>query len=320
MESGYAAAVAAMMEELAPDAQAAGTKPGTRPRQVNVLVSSMLTSGDIEELKEIILAFGLRPVVVPDISDSLDGHLTDKEFNPLTVGGTPVSEFATLGESIATLVVGSSLDKAADILKNKTNVPDYRFSSLVGIEAVDALIMALIEISGNPVPEHIERHRSQLEDAMVDTHFMLGQLRVAIASDPDHLFSFANFVVSMGGEVVAAVTSANAPVLQDVACDEVKIGDLEDLQQMAQQANAQMIFGNSHCSQIGEKLGLPVVRMGFPLYDIIGGHQRTWIGYRGTRQALFDIANLALDNGVHEIKPYRSIYSQRPEDIIARQH
>jgi nitrogenase molybdenum-iron protein NifN len=34
---------------------------------------------------------GLRPapVVLPDIGDSLDGHLVDAETTPLTLGGTP---------------------------------------------------------------------------------------------------------------------------------------------------------------------------------------------------------------------------------------
>jgi nitrogenase molybdenum-iron protein NifN len=314
MESGYAAAVAAMVDELVPNAESAGTKPGARLRQVNVLVSAMLTPGDIEELKEIIVSFGLRPVVIPDISDSLDGHLTDRYFDPLTVGGTPVSEFVTLGDALATLVIGASLNKAADILKKRTGVPDYRFPSLLGMEAVDQLIMALIDISGNPVPERIERQRAQLEDAMVDTHFMIGQARVAIASDPDLLFSFSTFLASMGAEVVAAVTTANAPQLKEVPSEEVKIGDLEDLEHLASQNRAQLIIGNSHCAQVATRLGTSMVYMGFPLYDVIGGYQKTWVGYRGARLALFDLANLLLASGCHDIKPYRSIYSSRPED------
>jgi nitrogenase molybdenum-iron protein NifN len=314
MESGYAAAVAAMIDELVPAADEAGTKPGKRPRQVNVLVGSMMTPGDVEALKEIIEAFGLRPLMVPDISDSLDGHLTGEDFSPLTVGGTLVSEFATLGDAAATLVVGASLKKAANILKERTGVPDYRFDSLVGLDPTDALILALVEISNTPVPEKIERHRAQLEDAMVDTHFMLGQSRIAIAADPDLLNSFAVFLAGMGAEVVAAVTSANAAVLKHLPVEDVKIGDLEDLELTARERRAQLVIGNSHCAATAERLNIPLMHAGFPLYDLIGGYQRTWIGYRGARQALFDLANLLLQHGTHEIEPYRSIYSTRPED------
>ena len=44
----------------------------------------------------------------------------------------------------------------------------------MGLKNVDAFVAALAEISGQPVPEKIERQRPQLQDAMVDTHFMLG--------------------------------------------------------------------------------------------------------------------------------------------------
>jgi len=318
MESGYAAAVTAMIDELVPKVEEAGTKPGKRPRQVNVLTSSMLTPGDVEALKEIIGSFGLRPMVIPDISDSLDGHLTNDDFNPLTVGGTLVSEFTTLGDAVASISVGASLKKAANLLHERTAVPAYDFETLIGLDATDALIMALTEISGNPVPEKIERHRAQLEDAMVDTHFMIGHARIAIAADPDLLNSFSVFMTGMGAEVVTAITSSAAPILKHIPTEDVKIGDLEDLENIARQRSAQLLIGNSHCAAAAERMNVPLFHAGFPLYDQVGGYQRTWIGYRGARQALFDLANLLLQHGTHEIEAYRSIYSQRPEDMEAR--
>ena len=55
---------------------------GAKPRQVNVLVSSMHSPADIEAIREWIEAFGLRPVVLPDIGDSLDGHMIEAGFPP----------------------------------------------------------------------------------------------------------------------------------------------------------------------------------------------------------------------------------------------
>lgn len=313
MESGFAAAVTAMIKELVPDAETANTKPGSRKKQVNVLVGSFLTPGDIEALKDIIEMFGLRPVVLPDIADSLDGHLGEDDFSPVTVGGTPVSEFATMGDAKATLVVGRSLTQAADVLAKKTGVPDYRFDSLMGLEAVDELIVALNEISGVEVPAKLERQRAQLQDAMLDCHFMTGYTRVAIALDPDLLFSFANLISSMGGEVVATVAPTKAAVLNDVPSAQVKIGDLEDLEIMARENSADLVIGNSHATNSAERLNLPILKTGFPLYDVVGGYQKTWIGYQGTKQTLFELANIFLHNNHHEIKPYRSVLAQKPE-------
>ena len=73
---------------------------------------------------------------------------------------------------------------------------------------------------------------------MVDTHFMLGQTRFAIAADPDQLLAFGRFVVQMGAEVVAAVTPAGGPALESVPTEEVRIGDLEDLEKAARCATS----------------------------------------------------------------------------------
>ncbi|MGR9073831.1 MAG: nitrogenase iron-molybdenum cofactor biosynthesis protein NifN [Gammaproteobacteria bacterium] len=312
VETGYAATVTEIIRELVPDADKAGTKPGSRPRQVNVLCSAMLTPGDVEALADLLERFGLRPVFVPDIAGSLDGSLTEEEFSPVTIGGTPLSEMATLGDSRATLAIGPSMQKAAELLTEKTGVPYYRFDHLYGLAANDALIGALIEISGNDAPERIERQRMQLQDAMLDTHFMLGQLRVAVAADPDQLNAFAHLLAEMGAETVAAVASGNAPSLAAAPVEKVKIGDLEDLEIIARSNKAQLVIGNSHAAATAERLGVPILRAGFPLYDIIGGYQITRIGYRGSRQTLFDLANLVINFAHEEIPVYRSKYAQKP--------
>ncbi len=317
LESGYALAVTAVLETLLPEKS---SSVGKRKKQVNVLAGSFLTPGDVEHIKELIEAFGLRPLVLPDIGDSLDGHLTEMESSPLTVGGTPVSEIGTMGESAATLVLGNSLFDAADFLKAQTGVPDFRFDSLMGLDAVDAFVAALAAISGKPVPEKIERQRAQLQDAMVDSHFMLGFARVAIAADPDLLCGFARLVTEVGCEVVAAVAPSRANILQDVSAAQVGIGDLEDLEITARKNGAQLVISNSHAVETARRLGVPLLRAGFPQYDLLGGYQRLWVGYRGTRQALFDLANMLVEHGHHEPEPYVSIYAQRTGDAAHFPH
>ena len=313
LETGYSAAVEATLKELVPNAEEAGTKPGRRKKQVNVLVSSYLTPGDIEMVKEIIESFDLRPCILPDLSESLDGHLTEENFSPVTIGGTPVSEFETLGDASATIVIGPSLDKAADILRDRTGVDDYRFDHLMGLETMDKFVLALANISNNPVPEKLTRQRAQLQDAMLDTHFMLGMARVAIAGDPDLLNAFSQLVKSMGGDVVAAVAPTRADILADVPAEVVKLGDLEDLEILAQENNAELVIGNSHAAESAQRLGLPLFRAGFPQYDLLGGYQRAWVGYKNTQQTLFDLANLMLTHNQHEVEAYKSVYAQKPE-------
>jgi nitrogenase molybdenum-iron protein NifN len=314
MESGYADAVQAVIETLVPTAAEAGTQPGRRRRQVNVLAGSHLTPGDLEHLKDLIELFGLRPVVLPDLSDSLDGHLPEADYSPLTIGGALVSELPTLGDALATLVIGGSMSLAADALKARTGVPDHRFAHLMGLEAVDALVATLAEIAAVPVPARIERQRAQLQDAMLDSHFMLGMARFAIGADPDLLVGFTQMLAGVGAETVVAVTPINAPALEQAVCTQVKIGDLEDLELGARTQKAEVLITNSHGVHTAKRLGIPLLRAGFPQYDLVGGYSRTWIGYQGTRATLFDLANLLLSLEKGEIHPYRSRLKQWPAD------
>lgn len=306
-EHGYAAAVRAMVVELVPESNCAGDIP----RQVNVLAGSALSVGDVEWLGELIESFGLVPIILPDLSMSLDGHLTDRDYSPVSAGGMPVDKFEELGKSAATLVIGDSLAKAADLLHARTRVPSYHFPHLMGLEANDRFIMTLMAISGASPPRRLERQRSQLQDAMLDAHFTLGQARIAIAGDPDLMIGFSDLLSQMGGEIVAAVAPANAPILTQVAADFVQIGDLEDLENIALQKGAQLIIGNSHAVATAARLGLPLIRAGFPQYDLLGGYGHRWCGYQATRQALFDFSNALTLHREHLIHPYHSIYSQK---------
>ena len=308
LETGFALAVEAIIGALVP----ASPSKLRRPRQVNVLASAMLAPGDVEAIKDWIAAFGLSAIVLPDIADSLDGHMIDAGFSTLSYGGTPPADIARMGESVATLVIGRSLDKAADLLEVKTGVPDYRFESLIGLDDCDAFSKTLSYIAGARIPPRIERQRAQLQDAMVDCQFQFGGARVGIAADPDLLSAIARFLVSMGADVVAAIASARADRLAELPIDSVVIGDLEDLEWLSRENRAELIIANSHGAEIAKRLNTALLRAGFPIYDSYGAHTRALVGYAGTRETLFDIANL-LANQYREIRPYRSRYWEGTE-------
>ncbi len=343
LESGFAATVKAMLAEwvplTAPNHPGASRHPslakegnlqhhlpwisslaageswgGGHPRQINVLCGSSLTPGDLEALRELIERFDLHPVFIPDLADSLDGHLDAEDYQPLTTGGTPLAAFAALGDAAATLVIGASLYPAADLLHERTGTPVHRFPHLFGLDATDRLVMTLAGIAGQAVPARLVRQRAQLQDAMLDTHFLLGRARVAIAAEPDLLHGFSQLLADMGAEIVAAVAPTTAPVLAQLPLAQVHIGDLEDLETLAREREAELIIGNSHALDIAQRLDIPLLRAGYPLHDQFGGYQRAWIGYRGARQALFDLANAVLGHAEHAVAPYHSIYSLKADD------
>lgn len=306
LETGFAAAIEAMIDTLVPASDCAGDLAD----QVNVLVSSHHTPADIEYIKTCIEAFGLKPLVLPDISDSL-GHLVEQDYSPLTLGGTPVSAFDQLGRSAATLAVGRSMSKAGKILRERTNVPLHCFDHLMGLKAMDGFISCLQQLRGRKVPASIDRQRHQLQDAMVDSHFLLGLAKVAIAADPELLIAIAEWLSQMGAEIVGGVTPLANRRLSQLPCPDLRVGDLADLESMAAESGAELLIGNTHLKAAAERLELPLLRAGFPQFDYYGAHRRCWIGYAGSAQTLFDIANLRLHADQNAIPVHHSILSQK---------
>jgi nitrogenase molybdenum-iron protein NifN len=311
VEAGFARAVEALIECLVP----ASGCVGEGASRVNILASAMLTPGDVEALKEWVTAFDMQPVVVPDLGASLDGHLLDEGFSPLTCGGVTRPEIERMGEAVATMVVGPSLDRAADLLKTRTAVPDYRFASLMGVEACDQLTSVLHTLSGRAIPDRILHQRAQLLDAMVDCQFYTAGTSAALAGDPDLLGMLIRFLTGVGVEVPVMVTTAKAPSLADLPTKRIVVGDLDDLEREAGTHSVQLLLANSHAVPIAARLGVPLLRAGFPQHDLMGAHAKTWIGYAGSRQTLFDISNLFLQ--AHRgSQPYTSIYRRTDDDSL----
>ena len=303
LETGFAAAVEAMIRTLVPRRPIARKKP----RQVNVLASSMLTPGDLEDLRLWIESFGLTPIILPDIGASLDGHMIEAGYSTLTYGGVTRAEVESMGESGATLVIGRSMTRAADLLKEQTGIPDWRFDHLIGLPAADAFTEALSTIAGIPVPVKFAKKRDQLTDAMVDCQFQFGGAKVGIAGDADLVGALTDFFVGMGSNVIAAVASARAPRLADLPIENVVIGDLEDFETLVRDNEADLIVASSHGAEISRRTGAALLRAGFPVYDSYGVHAESWIGYGGMRRLIFTAANL-LANHYQELRPYVSRY------------
>ncbi len=280
-QDGWVIAVTAIVDALA-------QPQATVPNRVNVLPGCHLTPGDLAELREIIEAFGLEPVIAPDLSGAMDGHIPD-DFTPTTLGGATVADVRGMGGAIATLAIGAQMRGPAARLREKSGVPYIVFDRLTGLAPCDDLMRVLTELSGRTAPAKLRRQRSQLLDAMLDGHFSFGAKKLAIGAEPDLLFAVASLVAEMGAIVEAAVTTTASPVLEHVPCEEVVIGDLEDLE--ARAAGCDVLLTHSHGRQAAHRLGIPLYRIGLPTFDRLGAAHRVTVGYRGTRDFIFELAN-----------------------------
>ncbi|BDG05804.1 bifunctional nitrogenase iron-molybdenum cofactor biosynthesis protein NifEN [Anaeromyxobacter oryzae] len=293
MQEGYAAAVEAIVSTLA--------EGGERiPDQVNLLPGAHLTPADVEEVKTLVESFGLRVVTIPDVSSALDGHVDDV-VSPLSTGGIPVEELRRAGRSAATIYVGDSLARAARRLEEAFGIPAHGFTSLTGLAEVDHLVAVLQAISGQRAPEALRRWRSRLLDAMVDSHYQLGRKKVVIALEADHLKGLARFLAGLGCELTTLLSATRTRGLDALPCADVRVGDLEDLEDAAR--GADLLVANSNGRQAAAKAGVKAhLRTGLPVFDRLGAHQKVWVGYRGTMNLVFEVANLFQANATEAQK------------------
>jgi nitrogenase molybdenum-iron protein NifN len=255
-----------------------------------------LSPADIDELREIIESFGLSVIVLPDISGSLDGHIPP-DWRGTTLGGTTLAQIRAAGASACTLGVGEQTREAALALQDIAGTPLVIFERLTGLEVNDRLLQKLAQLSGRPVPAKYRRQRSQLLDAMLDSHFYTGGIKVAIAAEPDLLLAVGSVLVDMGAELTCCVSTTKSASHALLPASQVILGDLEDWEQAA--ADCDLLVTHSHGRQAAQRLNKPLLRIGFPVFDRIGNAHRRMVGYRGSMDLIFEIANLMLDHVAH---------------------
>ena len=293
LQEGYATAVESIVSADY------GAPKETSQQPVTILAGSLLGPGDMEEIKEIVERFGLTPLVIPDLSGSMDGHLDDTDYNTKTSGGTSLEELKQLARSRFTIAIGESMRPAAEILQKKFGTNYKVFPRLSGLNATDELLWLLAKIVTKDtelppqVPAKDQRQRRQLQDAILDTHFFLGGKKVSLALEPDLLYQTSWLLHEMGVKIQAAVTTTKSPLLNQLPVNDVTIGDFEDLEDLA--SGSDLMITNSQGTIVAEKLKIPLYRIGFPIYDRLGNGTRCLVGYRGTMQLLFDLGNLFIE-------------------------
>jgi nitrogenase molybdenum-iron protein NifN len=269
---------------------------GGSPDLVAVLAGPGLTAADLDELADLVRAFGLTPLLVPDLSGSVDGHLAPA-WSPTTTGGTTVDDLRALREVGAVVVAGATASAAGELLAARTGAPLLAHPHLSGITETDALVSELMELTGRTAPRPVRRARERLADGLLDAHFVLGGVRVALAGEPDFLVAVGSLLRDVGAEIVTAVAPTPARGLAAAPFDEIVVGDLAEFAERAAAAGAELVVGSSHLREIAHRIGAAFLPLGFPIFDRLGATFAGTAGYGGSLRLLLDAANRVLDHG-----------------------
>ena len=296
---GFHAAVRAVVEALA-------TPEPASPQEVN-LFPGMVSAADLRYLKEIVEDFEISSILLPDYSETLDGPALDV-YQKIPAGGTPMDGVRSTSGAKASIEFGRTIrhrDTAAAFLENRFKVPAHRLGLPIGVNETDRFFSTLKEISGRPLPCNHEMERGRLIDSYVDGHKYVFGKRAIVYGEEDLVVGLAAMLAEIGiipvlcasggksGTLVKAIAEVapNLPEPPDICAG----ADFMYIAEKATLLKPDLLIGNSKGYGIARDLGIPLVRVGFPIHDRIGGQRILHLGYRGTQQLFDRIVNALLE-------------------------
>jgi nitrogenase molybdenum-iron protein NifN len=292
---GYVRAVRALVETLAREAP--------RERDAIALFPGIVSPADLRWLRSLVEGFALRPVIVPDYADRLDGGCWE-EYQRIPPGGTAIQEIRGLGGAAASLettwVAGEGT--AAAWLEERFGVPWHRIGLPVGLQGTDELIAVLAETAGREVGEAVSAERARLVDSYVDAHKYVFDRRTLLFGEEDLVIALARFCVEIGLKPVLCASGGTSGRLSDEVrhwvgseCEVRSDVDFEDVADLARDLSPEILIGNSKGAKLARRLKRPLVRVGLPIHDRIGAARVQHLGYPGTQQLFDRVVNALLE-------------------------
>lgn len=282
-------------------------KTARKHNKVNVIVPH-ISSADVREIKRILQMMDIQYTLFPDVSDTLDRPLA-KPYTKIPAGGTPLAEIEAMPGAIATIQLGVTMDdelSPGKYLEEEFGVPLYNVPIPIGLENTDRFMTALGQITNRSyLPPSIEAERGRLLDAMVDSHKYNFQGRSVIFGEPELVYAVSKICFENGVfPVVIGTGSPNNTFAKLIEKDRVEVDappvlvlsatDFVTLRREAKNAGANIAIGHSDGRYIEEQEKIPLVRLGFPIHDRVGGQRLLSVGYTGTAMFLDRITNTLL--------------------------
>ncbi|MDP2253419.1 MAG: nitrogenase component 1, partial [Thiobacillus sp.] len=168
--------------------------------------------------------------------------------------------------------------------------------------------------AGKPVHAALLLADGRLVDMMTDSHTWLHGKRFALYGDPDFTMGMVKFLMELGAEPVHVVCNngskkwnkAMQKLLESspygVNCKAYPGADLWHLRSLVFTDKPDFIIGNSYGKFIqrdtlhkGKEFEVPLIRLGFPIFDRHHLHRMTTLGYEGAMYMLTTLVNAVLE-------------------------
>jgi nitrogenase molybdenum-iron protein alpha/beta subunit/MoaA/NifB/PqqE/SkfB family radical SAM enzyme len=280
------------------------------PNEYISVITPMLSPADCRLIKSLLDSMGLKYVLLPDLSDNLDGVHAEK-YKRLKSGGTSLEDISKMAGARHTIELSLFNDEKyspAKYLCDTYNVPYTKMALPVGIRDTDAFIDKLVSLGGVR-PGALIMERGRYIDAMIDNHKYCADGRAAIFGEPDFVYSMARLCCENGIVPVAAATGSVSTALKAALESEIQRAaercfvdktvvlddcDFDLLESRARELGANLAIGSSDGRRMTRRLGIDLVRCAFPIHDRVGGQRVKTLCYEGSLILLDQAANTLL--------------------------
>ncbi|MBI1284292.1 MAG: nitrogenase molybdenum-iron protein subunit beta [Thiobacillus sp.] len=281
--------------------------------KINIVPGFETYLGNYRVIHRMLNEMGVAHTMLSDPTEVLDTP-ADGQFRMYS-GGTTQDEVKDAPNAINTfLLQPMQLEKTKKLVENTWNHDVPKLDIPMGLEWTDEWLMKVAEVTGKPIPEALVKERGRLVDMMTDSHTWLHGKRFALYGDPDFVMGMVKFLLELGAEPVHVVCNngskkwgkAMNKLLESspygVNCKAYPGADLWHLRSLVFTDKPDFIIGNSYGKFIqrdtlhkGKEFEVPLIRMGFPIFDRHHLHRMTTMGYEGAMYMLTTLVNAVLE-------------------------
>jgi nitrogenase molybdenum-iron protein NifN len=190
-------------------------------------------------------------------------------------------------------------------LAEKFGVSRHLLGLPIGMQETDRFFGLLGLLSGHPIPDKYQSQRGRLLDSYVDGHKYVFEKRAIVYGEEDLVIGLTAFLCEIGVTPVLCATGAAgrnfAESLRGAApglSEETRIEgncDFAEISELAPELKPDFLLGSSKGYALARKLDIPLLRVGFPIHDRIGGHRILLLGYQGAQELYDRLVNVLLE-------------------------
>jgi nitrogenase molybdenum-iron protein beta chain len=281
--------------------------------KLNIVTGFETYLGNYRVIKRMLKEMDVSYSMLSDPEEVLDTP-ANGEYE-MYAGGTTIDEVKDAPNAITTLLLQpTSLEKSKKFIESTWNHEVPKINIPMGVEWTDEFLMKVSELTGKPIPESLLKERGRLVDMMTDSHAWLHGKKMAVFGDPDFLLGLVKVMLELGIEpthILCNNSNKRWEKRMKALLESSPYGvhgkvyagnDLWHLRSLCFTDKPDFVVGSTYGKTIqrdtlhkGPEFEVPLIRIGFPIFDRHHLHRMTTLGYEGGMYLVTTLTNAVLE-------------------------